>query len=242
MGYFRELPNILYQSPLLDKNSSRDYIVIKNIFRRAKLLDYLTGSATALNQYTIGDGERPDTIAEGLYGDARLDYVVIIIAGITNIHHQWPLQDYQVYDYALQKYGSESEMLSTHHYETFEIRDNLDRQILPPKLIVDEEFKIYGSRSKYPSDTRYTLRAQTGYRQLDDKDEYTVKIDNIAHAVSNLEYETEENNKRREIDVLKTGYLQTFLNDFRDVVRYDKNSSYITSSLVSTENTETVNP
>ena len=242
MGYFRELPNILYQSPLLDKNSSRDYIVIKNIFRRAKLLDYLTGSATGLNQYTIGDGERPDTIAEGLYGDARLDYVVIIIAGITNIHHQWPLQDYQVYDYALQKYGSESEMLSTHHYETFEIRDNLDRQILPPKLIVDEEFKIYGSRSKYPSDTRYTLRAQTGYRQLDDKDEYTVKIDNIAHAVSNLEYETEENNKRREIDVLKTGYLQTFLNDFRDVVRYDKNSSYITSSLVSTENTETVNP
>ena len=242
MGYFRELPNILYQSPLLDKNSSRDYVVIKNIFRRAKLLDYLTGSATGLNQYTIGDGERPDTIAEGLYGDARLDYVVIIIAGITNIHHQWPLQDYQVYDYALQKYGSESEMLSTHHYETFEIRDNLDRQILPPKLIVDEEFKIYGSKSKYPSDTRYTLRAQTGYRQLDDKDEYTVKTDNIAYAVSNLEYETEENNKRREIDVLKNGYLQTFLNDFRDVVRYDKNSSYITSSLVSTENTETVNP
>ena len=242
MGYFRELPNILYQSPLLDKNSSRDYIIIKNIFRRAKLLDYLTGSATALNQYTIGDGERPDTIAENLYGDARLDFVVILIAGITNIHHQWPLQDYQVYDYALQKYGSESEMLSTHHYETFEIRDNLDRQILPPKLIVDEEFKIYGSKSKYPSDTRYTLRAQTGYRQLDDKDEYTVKTDNIAYAVSNLEYETEENNKRREIDILKTGYLQTFLNDFRDVVRYDKNSSYITSSLVSTENTETVNP
>ena len=242
MGYFRELPNILYQSPLLDKNSSRDFIVIKNIFRRAKLLDYLSGSATALNQYTIGDGERPDTIAENLYGDARLDYVVVLIAGITNIHHEWPLQDYQVYDYALQKYGSESEMLSTHHYETFEIRDNLDRQILPPKLIVDDEFKIYGSRSKYPSDTRYTLRAQTGYRQLDDKDEYTVKTDNIAHAVSNLEYETEKNNKRREIDILKTGYLQTFLNDFRDVVRYDKNSSYITSSLVSTENTETVNP
>ncbi len=242
MGYFRELPNILYQSPLLDKNSSRDYIVIKNIFRRAKLLDYLTGSATALNQYTIGDGERPDTIAEALYGDARLDYVVVLVAGITNIHHEWPLQDYQVYDYALQKYGSESEMLLTHHYETFEIRDNLDRQILPPKLIVDEEFKIYGSRSKYPSDTRYTLRAQTGYRQLDDKDEYTVKTDNIAHAVSNIEYEVEQNNKRREIDILKTGYLQTFLNDFRDVVRYDKNSSYITSSLVSTENTETVNP
>ena len=37
MGYFRELPNILYQSPLLDKNSSRDYIVIKNIFIQFEL-------------------------------------------------------------------------------------------------------------------------------------------------------------------------------------------------------------
>ena len=127
-------------------------------------------------------------------------------------------------------------MLSTHHYETFEIRDNLDRQILPPKLIVDEEFKIYGSRSKYPSDTRYTLRAQTGYRQLDDKDEYTVKTDNIAYAVSNLEYETEENNKRWEIDVLKTGYLQTFLNDFREIMTYDESSEFIDERTIQTEN------
>ena len=42
MGYFRELPNILYQSPLLHKNSSTDYIGIKNLFRRAKLYDYLS--------------------------------------------------------------------------------------------------------------------------------------------------------------------------------------------------------
>ena len=40
MGYFRELPNILYQSPLLHKNSSSDFIGIKNLFRRAKLFDY----------------------------------------------------------------------------------------------------------------------------------------------------------------------------------------------------------
>ena len=37
MGYFRELPNIVYQSPLNHKNSSTDYIVIKNLFRGAKL-------------------------------------------------------------------------------------------------------------------------------------------------------------------------------------------------------------
>ena len=120
MGYFRELPNIVYQSPLNHKNSSTDYIVIKNLFRGAKLKSYLDGSVTALDKYVINDGDRPDTIAEFLYGDAALDYVIILVAGITNINHEWPLQDYQIYDYALDKYGSETEMNKIHHYETFE--------------------------------------------------------------------------------------------------------------------------
>ena len=240
MGYFRELPNIAYQSPLSHKNSSRDYIVIKNIFRRSKLFNYLNDNVTLFNKFVIGDGDRPDLIAEELYGDPKLDYVVILVAGITNINHEWPLQDYQVYDYALQKYGSETEMNENHHYETFEIKDDKGRQILPPNLIVDDEFKIDGTSSKY--NTTYTLISQAGNTQLDDKDEFTVKTDNIARAVTNLEYEHTENDKKREIDVLRESYLQMFINDLRDVVRYDKSSSYITSSLAATENTNVVNP
>ena len=240
MGYFRELPNIAYQSPLSHKNSSRDYIVIKNIFRRSKLFNYLDDNVTFFNKYVIGDGARPDLIAEELYGDPRLDYVVILVAGITKINHEWPLQDYQVYDYALQKYGSETEMNENHHFETFEIKDDKGRQILPPNLIVDDEFKIDGTSSKY--NTTYTLISQAGNTQLDDKDEFTVKTDNIARAVTNLEYEHTENDKKREIDVLRESYLQMFINDLRDVVRYDKSSSYITSSLAATENTNVVNP
>ena len=66
--------------------------------------------------------------------------------------------------------------------------------------------------------------------------------DNIARAVTNLEYEYAKNEEKREINVLKNGYVQTFINDLRDIVKYDKSSKYISSSLVATENTETVNP
>ena len=44
MGYFKELPNIVYQSPLSHKNSSTDYIVIKNLFRRTNNFAKLTAS------------------------------------------------------------------------------------------------------------------------------------------------------------------------------------------------------
>ena len=242
MAYFNELPNIAYQSPLSHKNSSADYIVVKNLFRRTKLADYIKNAASVFNKFVIGEGDRPDTVAEALYGDARLDYVVILVAGITNINHQWPLQDYQVYDYALSKYGDEATMSQIHHYETFEIRDEQNRQILPPNLIVDANFKIDGTIHKYPNTTRYTLRSQAGFTQLDDKDELTVATDNIARAVTNLEFEHTENEKKREIDVLKNGYLGTFINDLRDIVRYEKSSSYVSSSLAVTENTNTINP
>ena len=242
MAYFNELPNIAYQSPLSHKNSSADYIVVKNLFRRTKLADYIKNAASVFDKFIIGEGDRPDTVAEALYGDARLDYVVILVAGITNINHQWPLQDYQVYDYALSKYGDEATMSQIRHYETFEIRDEQNRQILPPNLIVDANFKIDGTIHKYPNTTRYTLRSQAGFTQLDDKDEFTVATDNIARAVTNLEFEHTENEKKREIDVLKNGYLGTFINDLRDIVRYEKSSSFINSTLAVTENTETINP
>ena len=60
--------------------------------------------------------------------------------------------------------------------------------------------------------------------------------------MNNLEYEYQENEKKREIDVLNRSYLQLFINDLRDVVKYDKSSSYINSSLAATENTNVVNP
>ena len=241
MGYFRELPDIVYQSPLSHKISARDYIVIKNIFRSAKLMDYVRSGVIAQQKLVIKDGDRPDTLADFLYGDSSLDYIVILVAGITNINHEWPLQDYQVYDYALEKYGSEEKLNAIRYYETFEIKDSLDRQILPPNLIVDVDFKIHGSSTQFGSN-RYNLISQAGNRQLDDKNEYTVLSDGIARAVTNLEYEHTENEKKREIDVLRESYLQMFINDLRDVVRYDKTSSYITSSLAATENTNVVNP
>ena len=48
--------------------------------------------------------------------------------------------------------------------------------------------------------------------------------------------------RKREIDVLREGYVQTFINDLRDVVKYKQSSSFVSSNLAITENTESLNP
>ena len=130
MGYFRELPNILYQSPIPDKNSSLDYIGVKNLFRRVKLLDWLQGDNTGLYyQYQIEENERPDTVALNLYGNSEYDWVVLITANIINVQDQWPLNHQDLYEFSVNKYTLEK-LNDIHHYETKEVKDGKGRLIL----------------------------------------------------------------------------------------------------------------
>ena len=46
MGYFRELSNFEYISPLSDRNKDNEYILAKNLFRRIKLVDDFQNSTT----------------------------------------------------------------------------------------------------------------------------------------------------------------------------------------------------
>ena len=55
MSYFRELPDLEYQSPLTDRISSTQYVRVKNIFRRLKIRDDLKDVFVLFNKYIIPD-------------------------------------------------------------------------------------------------------------------------------------------------------------------------------------------
>ena len=55
--------------------------------------------------------------------------------------------------------------------------------------------------------------------------------------VTYYEYEIKENEKKRNIFVLRIEYLQQFLNDIRNEMTYKRSSQYINDKLIRTENT-----
>ena len=215
MSYFRELPNVEYQSFLSDAISSKEYLTVKNLFRRNKLRDDLQNVFTIFNKYEIVEGARPDTVAEDFYGSADLDWVVLMTAGIINVRDEWPLSNYALYQYAEQKYGDQ--LSAVRYYETKDIKDSKGRLILPAGKVVDEEFVL-----NYSDDGNKVSVAGTGVRM----------------GVSNWEYETIQNNKKSSIYLLKRGYLQQFLNDMREIMIYGISSEYVNESLIRTENTK----
>ena len=215
MSYFRELPNLEYQSFLSDSKSSDDYLLVKNLFRRVKLRDDLQNVFTIFDKYQIVDGARPETVAQELYGSSQYDWVVLVCAGITRVRDQWPLSDKEIYNYAYELYGND--LNSVHHYETTEVKDSQDRLILPAGKIVDSNFTIPN-----PSSPTSTLNPVIG--------------------ISNYEYEVRKNNEKRSIYVLKPRYLQQIILDTRKEMNYDKSSQYVNGRLIKTENTKASNP
>ena len=60
--------------------------------------------------------------------------------------------------------------------------------------------------------------------------------------ISNYEYETRLNEKKRSIFVLREEYIQEFLNDMREIMTYKKSSEFIDSKTIQTENTNITMP
>lgn len=213
MSYFRELPNLEYQSFLSDSKSSDQYLLVKNLFRRVKLRDDLQNVFTIFDRYEIPDGSRPELVANELYGSEEYDWVVLVCAGITRIRDQWPLSDRDLYEYALGIYGDN--LNANHHYETTEVKDSEDRLIMPAGKVVDSNFTI-----PKPGEPNVTINPVTG--------------------ISNYEYEVRKNNDKRGIYVLKPNYLQQVLNDIRKAMTYDRSSQYVNNKLIKTENTRAI--
>ena len=82
MGYFNELPNISTVSLLKDKSRSDERILVKNIFRRAKLRTDVDKAITAYDFNVIKEDERPDIVANKVYDDPELDWVILIVNNI----------------------------------------------------------------------------------------------------------------------------------------------------------------
>tara|TARA_B100000131_G_scaffold43504_1_gene39144 strand:+ start:1265 stop:1909 length:645 start_codon:yes stop_codon:yes gene_type:complete len=197
--YFKQLPNIRYKNPLADKYTNDNFVTTKNLFTRAKLRDDAGRDITFLRSYTIREGERPQDVADKMYGSPKYDWVVLITANIINVQTEWPLTGPQLYNFCVDKYGND--LNAIHHYETIEVKDKEGRLIMPEGKIVDSNFTI-----RHPDTHNITLNPVIG--------------------VNNFLMETRENEKKRNIKLMRNAYLNNFIMETRNSVLYTPSSQF----------------
>ena len=220
--YFRKLPNLNYPSPLKSRKSNLDVIQTKNLFRRAKVREDLFGNFMQFEKYKIIGDERPENVAEKVYGNDELDWIILMSNNIIDIKNEWPLDQSQFNEYLNDKYTPE-QLVSIHHHETREFRDRDNQLIVPAGLIVDENWSMeYLSGGQIRSTNTPSITSNMN--------------DNPVKSVTFLEFETNLNEEKRNINVLKKDLIGFLIKDFEKVMKYDKSSQYVNRKLKNTEN------
>lgn len=196
--YLKSLPNILY--PSLNPKSNRlfDEDKVKNFFIRVFLSEDVFQNVNSYTLYNISGNDRPDNVAEKVYGNARLDWVILTTNNIIDVYNEWPMSDSEFYKHINEKY-IDTNYSSIAHYETTEVRDSKKRLLLKAGLKVDSGFTF-----KHP-ESGVTLSP--------------------VKPVSFLDIETKKNNDKRKIFLLRKQYIDKLLLSFNEAITYNRQSN-----------------
>ena len=207
--FFSLIPNISYdEKPITFPFSESDYVTAKNFFRRYVINEDIFSNVVYFQKYTIEDGDRPDTLADKAYDDPFLDWVILLTNNMVNARYDWPLTNYELWKTVEAQYDTPYETI--HHYETDEI-------------------------GPYKAGQRVDETFYNGTHKLNINGIVQTKNGNeICRPVTIAEWSAAENEKKREIFLLKPRYVQSFVDDFRKQNLYKKGDSYISQRLKKT--------
>tara|TARA_A100001035_G_scaffold138725_1_gene109075 strand:+ start:452 stop:1120 length:669 start_codon:yes stop_codon:yes gene_type:complete len=219
--YFKSIPNISYdRKPISYPFSESDRIIAKNFFRRYKLNDDAFGYATFYKKYSMQEGVKIETIADKYYGRPEYDWVIILTNNFINPQFSVPLNDYTVRKIAEDKYGDDT-YSGVHHYETIETKSG---QTIGSKPVLALEGGLRVDKTFYDSPFTYWNGTQN----------VTVAGNTVSKPVLNFNHEIYENEKKREIYILRKPYFFKFVEEFKKQNRYSQSSDFISQRLKKT--------
>ena len=216
-SYFRQIPELDYPSLANDRNSAYDYQIVKNIFKRAVLRDDVFDEVTAFEKYSVQGDERPDQVAYNFYNDSGLDWVILTTNNIIHVRDEWPMGNQDFLTYLNAKY-TEAQLANIHHYETKIIRDSNGTLIQPEGLTV-------------PANHSVTFTDNGVYR-----------TESSLTSFSFLQHETDLNDDKRNINILRQEYLSLFLENVSDIMEYKPSKQFVSEDLKKTENPRLISP
>ena len=106
--YFSSFPIIPY--------GSTDGTVknVTNLLRRVAIRTKVKSNAALFDTYDVKNGETPEIIADKLYEDPELHWVVLMVNNVTDRYHDWPMSEQQFNTYVNEKYSDPD---GIHHHE-----------------------------------------------------------------------------------------------------------------------------
>lgn len=122
-NFFDRFPLVRYT---VDKSLLNEYDTVRNVLFRVGLVrEVMETNINSYYYHIIRDSDRPETLAEKIYGDAEAHWLILYANNIYDPYYDWPMDDRTFEKYIIKKYGSlEWAKTNYHHYEKVITREN----------------------------------------------------------------------------------------------------------------------
>lgn len=184
--YFKYFPTVQH-----DLTNIGQKVTLTNILRRFVVRSDLRERTDIFYEYSVQEGDRPDTIAEKYYGDSDMAWLVLHFNQIVDPYFEWPLFNRDFDNYIRSKYGSIAGAQSqVHEYR---------------QIITEESLRFDGT--KIPE--RYVVVDLTTYQSLSEEKR---------KLITKYDYEEERNFKNQNIRILDKRYLNKVREEVKTVL------------------------
>lgn len=214
------------------KYSYQNSQYITNVLFRVAIIREVLSNLSSYFEYTVKDDERPEVLADKFYDDPEAHWIILYANDIFDPQYDWPLDGKSFNKYMADKYRSQAEAdlgagipdfrvvdwtrdttnpNSVHHYEKIVTRINGD--------VVDEKrYEINKTKNWVISfiEVPFDAYDEMPEEAIDtfDMDGTTVTQIVTKNAVTIYDYEDAENEKKRNIKVIKKQYYNQIINEF----------------------------
>jgi hypothetical protein len=224
MSFLNKFPKIHYD---ITQNRYKNYDIITNIMFRFAIINNVLQNISAYYLYRIKNEDRPEILAEKIYNNPEAYWIILYANNMVDPHYDWPLDERSFQKYILSKYGSLANAMSTyHHHEKVIARTESFSGIIIEKRIQINEANLTSNLSSSLASVPYDY-----YENLPETQEVNtynfgnnrsvteiIKRDRI----TNYDWELNENEKKREIKIIKKEYYNQIMDEFDSLFRNKK--------------------
>ena len=213
--YFNFFPKTAYYK----SKDSTSLDVVTNITTRYNFNDTLKQNAATYYKYEIKDGDTPEILASKIYGSPEKHWIILAMNNIVDPLYEWPLGQRTIGKFIEAKYSSSSYANTAYTGVTgLEWATNNTQAYYKVEKRTDTSTGLYREdrirldANTYAnvviSDTNYTLEDGTPLRIVVSKETKTY-----------YEYETELNENKRNITILKPEFVIDIEAEFINVMK-----------------------
>jgi hypothetical protein len=128
-NFLDKFPRVQYT---VDKKLLNNYDLVTNLTYRVKIInELLENNIGSYYYYSIKDSDRPEIIAEKVYGNPEAHWIILYTNNIYDPYYDWPMDSRTFEKYIVKKYGSAAwAKTNWHHFEKVVKRENPYAQIV----------------------------------------------------------------------------------------------------------------